>query len=108
MKYLLIALVIAMLLFIFFFDVESATTEDSTEALPTEVISAIEAEVAEEHGIDADCVMLLDARHMREDYYLVELLAQGEEYSLLTYVMRFDPDEGAEVNISDWQVKGGE
>jgi len=107
MKRLLITLLITLLLLTSCGKGEAPTTEDSTEALPTEVISAIEAEVAEEHGLDEACVMMIEARELRDGYYLVELLAQAEDYHLLTYVMRFDPNEGAEVSILDWQVKGG-
>ena len=103
MKRLLITLLLALLLL-----TSCGKGGAPNDDLPTEVISAIEAEVAEEHGIDVACVMMLEARELRDGYYLVELIVQAEDYHLLTYVMRFDPNEGAGVNISDWQVKGGE
>lgn len=104
MKRLLITLFIAVLLLTSCCKEKAPTTEDSTEALPAEVISAIEAEVAEEQGLDAECVMMIEARYLRDSYYLVELIAQAEDYHLLTYIMRFDPDEGEDLPILDWQV----
>lgn len=102
MKRLLITLLIALLLF-----TSCCKREVHNDDLPIEVISAIEAEVAEEHGLDTECVVMLEARELCDDYYLVELLAQGDDYMMFTYVMSIDVD-GESVVILDWQVKEGE
>jgi len=75
MKRLLITLLITLLLLTSCGKGEAPTTEDSTEALPTEVISAIEAEVAEEHGLDEACVMMIEARELRDaEMYVNEII----------------------------------
>lgn len=102
MKRLLIVLLIVLLLL-----TSCGKGEAPNDDLPTEVVTAIEAEVAEEHGIDEACVMMLEARYLRDSYYLVELLVQAEDYMMLTYVMSIDVD-GESIVILDWQVKGGE
>lgn len=107
MKRLLITLLIALFLLTSCGKDEVPTEVLPAEVISAEVISAIEAEVAEEHGLDVACVMMLEARYLRDGYYLVELIAQAEDYHLLTYVMSID-DDGDSVVISDWQVKGGE
>lgn len=83
--------------------------------LSEEIIECIKTEIAEEHGLPIEYVMVVENKKIECDngtFYLVELIIQDEDFVKMTYTVKLDVTEksnGSEcVTITEWRVREGE
>lgn len=85
------------------------------DVLSEEIIECIETEIAEEHGLPVECVMVVENKKIECDngtFYLVELIIQDEDYAKTTYAVKLDvtkKSNGSEgITIIEWRIREGE